>query len=746
MKTNKRSSHMALALLLIVGAILMSCIDRISGTPEAEASSAVNSARDLAGRIVPERADNFIFEGIAMDNGEDVFELESSGDKIVVRGNNGVSMAMGLNWYLKEYCKRSVSLRGNNLNLPEELPKIEGKFRKTSWAKHRYFLNYCAFGYSLPWWDWPQWERLIDFMALNGINAPLSVTGQEATWQAVCKRLGLNDEQIGKFLAGPPYLPFGWMGCLDGWGGPLSQNWIDDHALLQKKILERERAFGMTPIQQGFTGHVPTMLKEKYPDAKMHSVKWSEWNTTLLDPLDPLFEEMSALFMEEQKKLYGTDHMYAADPFIEMLPPSGELDYLDNLGKAIYNGMAKSDPEAVWVFQTWAFWFQNSFWTQPRIKAFLDAVPNEGMICLDLACEEQPMWNLSESFHGKSWLWCNIQNFGDRVFLGGGLDKINSGIMEVRQDPAKGNLVGLGFVNEGLGYNPIIQDLMFEMAWRDEAVDLGSWVDRYAGYRYGQPNFDAEMAWSILKETVYAIPKENHSYPYSILTVSPTLEPPKLNFTYSNTRLSKAWESLLNASDILGELDTYRFDLVNVARQVLSNYASVLQSEMAKAYDEKNIETFGAVSSDFLQLLMDMDELLATREELLLGKNLHDAKRWGNTAEEKAVFEWNAKRVVTLWGTNNLNDYARKEWSGLISGYYQVRWKKFIDEIQKDLQGGKPYNETEFRKELMVWMDNWSNAGDIYPHEPQGESVVIAKKLWAKYGQKKLDTNSYEKN
>ncbi|MCP3920572.1 MAG: hypothetical protein GY711_34025 [bacterium] len=91
--------------------------------------------------------------------------------------------------------------------------------RRTSWAKHRYFLNYCCFGYSLPWWDWEQWERLIDWMALRGITAPLAVTGQEAVWQAVGRRLGLSDGQMRAFLAGPPYLPFGWMGCLDGWGG-----------------------------------------------------------------------------------------------------------------------------------------------------------------------------------------------------------------------------------------------------------------------------------------------------------------------------------------------------------------------------------------------------------------------------------------------------------------------------------------------------------------------------------------------
>ena len=141
----------------------------------------------------------------------------------MIRGNTGVSMAMGLNWYLKHDCHCHVSWCGNQLELPDKLPVVEPKVRRVSWAKHRYFLNYCCFGYSLPWWDWAQWERLIDWMALNGVNAPLAVTGQEAVWQAVGKRLELTDAQMRTFLAGPPYLPFGWMGCLDGWGGPLPQ-------------------------------------------------------------------------------------------------------------------------------------------------------------------------------------------------------------------------------------------------------------------------------------------------------------------------------------------------------------------------------------------------------------------------------------------------------------------------------------------------------------------------------------------
>ena len=41
------------------------------------------------------------------------------------------------------------------------------------------------------------------------------------------------------------------------------KDWIDSHEQLGGKILKRERALGMTPVLQGFTGHVPAAVAEK---------------------------------------------------------------------------------------------------------------------------------------------------------------------------------------------------------------------------------------------------------------------------------------------------------------------------------------------------------------------------------------------------------------------------------------------------------------------------------------------------
>jgi hypothetical protein len=191
----------------------------------------------------------------------------------------------------------------------------------------------------------------------------------------------------------------------------------------------------------------------------------------------------------------------------------------------------------------------------------------------------------------------------------------------------------------------------------------------------------------------------------------------------------------LSAADTLGKTDAYRFDLVNAARQVLSNHAASLHHRVCDAYKKKDAQSFKTASGEFLQLMLDMDELLATREEFLLGADLERAKAWGTTPEEKAILEWNARRVLTLWGqTTRIDDYARKEWSGLIKGYYHARWKWCLDEIRKALEEGRPYDEGKFQRELREWMYKWSDAKETYPSEPRGDSIAVARKLWDKYG------------
>ena len=51
-----------------------------------------------------------------------------------------------------------------------------------------------------------------------------------------------------------------------------------------------------------------------------------------------------------------------------------------------------------------------------------------------------------------------------------------------------------------------------------------------------------------------------------------------------------------------------------------------------------------------VDLLGDLDQLLGTCEQFLLGRMLADAIAHGKTAADRQLFEFNARNQITLWG------------------------------------------------------------------------------------------------
>lgn len=86
----------------------------------------------------------FSYEVIPPDSsGMDVFEVDADAQAKtpVLRGNNGVSLASALNFYLKYVVNCSVSWgwqgTGDQLNLPQPLPLPVGRTRVVSPVKYR---------------------------------------------------------------------------------------------------------------------------------------------------------------------------------------------------------------------------------------------------------------------------------------------------------------------------------------------------------------------------------------------------------------------------------------------------------------------------------------------------------------------------------------------------------------------------------------------------------------------------------
>lgn len=694
-------------------------------------------------RVVPSRAGSFIIEEIPQENGKDVFEIESRGDKIVLRGHNGLSVAAALNDYLKHYCFCDITWNGTNLNLPEVLPVLAEKVHKNTPYTYRYYLNYCTFNYTMAWWDWERWQKEIDWMALNGINMPLAITGEEAIWRDVYRSMGFSDKELEGFFSGPAYFSWLWMGNIDAWGGPLPQHWMDAHKALQKKILARERAFGMKPVLSAFTGHVPPTFKDRYPAAKIKKTNWDAGfpDVYILDPEDTLFEAIGKKYIETQTKEFGTDHLYSSDTFNENIPPTNDSTYLSDMSKKVFRSMTAADPKAIWVMQGWMFHYNNKFWQPQQVKALLNAVPNDQMIVLDLYSDAHPVWNRTDAYYGKPWIWNMLQNFGGNISMFGRMRHVAADPSIALRDPESKNMVGIGLTPEGIEQNPALFELMTENVWRDTPIDADQWVTGYARRRYGKSDPQLNEAWNILLNTVYSggLTEGGNE---SIIVARPTFEKKidrvLTHVDYDPLQLLKAWGLFTGVSDQFKSSDGFEYDLVDISRQVLANYASPLQQKMVAAYKNKDQAAFKKYSAEFLTLMDDMDALLNTRKDFLLGKWITEGRANGITEKEKNLYEFNARDLVTLWGDkeSGLREYSNRQWAGLIKGYYKPRWELFFTMLDKSMQAGTTPDLKAFDQQVKNWEWKWVNQHDnAYSAKPTGNSLEKSAELYKKYNQ-----------
>lgn len=698
------------------------------------------ASENLLQRILPKHANQFVVEQIGAFS-KDTFQVSSRNGKIVLAGNNGVSIASALYYYLNEYCHCQITWNGENLNLPAKLPVVPVKIKKSSPYEYRYYLNYCTYNYSMSWWDWQRWEKEIDWMALHGINMPLAITGEEYVWNEVYKEMGFTDKELSTFFCGPSYFSWFWMGNLDGWGGPLPASWMISHKDLQLKILKRERELGMKPVLSAFTGHVPAAFRQKYPNAKLKQTNWNNGfsDTYILDSEDPMFAEIGKKYLEKQTQIFGTDHLYSADTFNENEPPSDDPEFLSKLSARVYDGMRQADPKAVWVMQGWLFFSDRKFWHAPQIKALLDAVPNDRMIILDLITEYEPVWKRTEAYYGKPWIWNMLHNFGGNISLFGQMETVASQPAAALNDAQSGKLKGIGLTMEAIEQTPVLYELMTTNTWRSTPISLNQWLSQYIRNRYGkgtkESNANMLKAWQVLRNTVYN-GKEIRDGAESILTGRPTMDSAtrwtKTKLNYERQELIPAWDLFVKSSSVYGKSDGFQYDIVDLTRQVLANYARPLQVKWVKAYENKDLATFKKYSNQYIELIDDMDKLLATRKDFLLGKWIADARQCGSTITEKALYEQNARNLITLWGDADspLHEYSCRQWSGLMNDFYKVRWQKFFDVTALAMEAGKPVDVVAFDKEIAQWEWKWVNTQKSFPTQTSGNSIEVAKILY----------------
>lgn len=676
---------------------------------------------------------------------KDFFSITACENKVNITANNYISAFHGLYEYLKNYCNVQLSWCGNKNIEIDKLTMFDGTFSKTIDQKYRVYLNYCTLDYSMCWWDFEKWEKEIDFMAMNGINMTLAVVGAEAVLYETLLSFNFSKEEALNCISGPSFWAWQLMTNIIGYLPPKSEKYVYERLELGKKILNRLVEFGIQPIQQGFSSHVPTAVKEKFPNANVLMQRgWCNYpKTAQIDPLDPFFKEFGTKYLETLESLMGNYHFIACDPFHESTPPKSSKEYLIQVGRVINSVYESFDSESVWVMQAWTM-----------REHIVKAVPKNRILILDLNSEKTPA---NKNMWGYPVVSGMLHNFGGKNAMQGKLKKhCKNRYLELKENGA--NVVGSGMFMEGIEQNPVIYDLQFELLTSSKKIDWSNWLDNYILRRYKKYSTTLRKAWNLLLETCYKDDGYEENAVGSTLASRPQMMPKMTGpccyskVYYDTEKFEKAVALFLSVSDEYKDSDGYQYDLCDLMRQALSNRFYTNQKAFAKAHFWRKLSKVKEISEKQLDLLLDLDNLTSYRSEMCLSRWICDAQKLATDDEERKYFDMNARTLITLWGdvnasTSALYDYSWREWSGLIKEYYYVRWSMFYKEVIEHMENHKRlvikngndyvsrarYLNYDFGRKLGKFELEWGKTYKEYEYPVDKDTVDISKKLAEKW-------------
>ncbi|MCX4744283.1 alpha-N-acetylglucosaminidase [Kitasatospora sp. NBC_01287] len=657
----------------------------------------------------------------------DSFTLGGTAGAITVRATSPATLLSGVGWYLAHVAGVDLGWPGDSLDrLPATLPAPAGGTTRTAAVPHRYALNDTDAGYSGPYRDFAAYQHEIDLLALHGVNEVFVQTGAEYPYLRALRQFGYRDEELRAWVPAPGHQSWWLLQNMAGFGGPESARLAEARAALGRLITDQLRALGMTPVLPGFFGTVPPGFAQRNAGAR--TVPQGEWvgfaRPDWLDPTGPVFDQLAAAYYRAQRERFGDSTMYKMD----LLHEGGLLGPVDATGaaRAVQQALDAAHPGATWVLLGWE---------QNPTAAVLNGVDRARMLILDGLADRYDGLDREGQWGGTPYAFGTIDNFGGHTGLGANTAVWTDRFRRWLTKPGSA-LAGLAYLPEGTGGNPAAFALFTELAWQQRPVDQRAWFADYAARRYGGPDEHAAAAWELLRSGPYSTPSDGWSEPAdSLFAARPALDAGTAATwspgatRYPPAAVAAALGELLRVAPESRGTDAYRFDLVDVARQVLGNRARALLPHLAAAYGAHDRAAFRALAERWTADEALLDRLLATDSRFLLGPWLTAARSWGEGGAESDQLEYDARSLLTTWGgrgpseQGQLHDYANREWSGLVADVYAPRWAAYFASLDTAMADGR-------EPVAIDWFsldDAWAHRTTAYPTTPVGDPVEAAR-------------------
>lgn len=385
---------------------------------------------------------------------------------VVLTGQGPVGSLYAMYHYLESFCGVGFFWDGDQIPRLEELPSEKLYIVERPRFPIREYMMDCE--YTSYWWGWPEWKREVDWAAKHRFNVLSSNFDFTATWRTVWKAFDVDVPESS--VSAPPYHP---------WAGWHKWNMYPHHPVgfqdFQDSLCRRFTSYGrslgmlMAPDYRGFIGQVPEEFYEKYRNSvRFIEVDWAGFSPPgkFIHPSDPMYRKVYRAFIEEYIRRFGTDRLYAAMTFSEMVPgdtPEEQKTIKREGARAVWETIRTVDPDATLFTQSWT-WLNRKLWPEEEVQAYLDLFPDDRIQVWELWDDQKasfnvpPMYKELQYYYGKPWLLGFIHSYGGTTLLHGDLAGLIIRIQEAAFDPKAGKCEGISIQPEALHHDFIYFD------------------------------------------------------------------------------------------------------------------------------------------------------------------------------------------------------------------------------------------------------------------------------------------------
>ncbi len=691
---------------------------------------------DLVIRNTPKIAEYFVFENLECDTSLDTYEVFARDKAIVIKGNSPLAMAMGYYRYLRECCNCLLTKGDYDISYIKTAPLPKEKFTKTVSQKLRMAFTYERYSAEIDFWGFDRWEKELDFLAMNGINAPLILTGTDGVlYKMLMEDFRFKQATALDFIAGSSFFYRQLQGDIFGYLPVYSESYFEKRIQIGAKATQRAKELGMVPIHQGYIPTTPFAFRRNY--SKTDLIKrpvWSSFPPALtIEPGDVgNIEVFQTAFLNKQCELLGETDNYIFDPLVDV-NFKGYNSFVEKTYTMYLNLIKKHNPNATW------------FVNAKAVNMYPEKV--DGLVFVD---EYGTQYLQADGFKGNDFVVGYKGNLNGRTVICGNVKQLSQNPYQIATQKYE-NAVGTGLFFDSDADNPLFYSLACRMMTEKGSVNLDYFAGEYAHCKYGNA-----YGKSFLLRLIELCYNENSELNQgSVLCAKPctdichtapfdTLEKP-----YDNKELFALVKEVIEGDCKKNE--AFREDLQGVFRQALSNVLLPIYRQTVACFRNKATQPFEKTTNAFLEIGEDIDRLLKTVKRTNLFTYIEEIGELSETKEVRQNLEVNFLMYHTIYGplkNSQLYDTNWREWGGMVKDFYLKRWyiffrmmasyfdkpKKFKDISKRQVNGRNEYADTLLSKRLEYMENEWIK--DYIPR-PGGiceeDTIEVIKELIEKY-------------